>query len=1186
MFGLQRGAVGQSPVAQQVLLNRRQRHCPVLLECTIKLPEKLGARFVQSTHRSRESLNLTVVQELQPSGLLAVNAPQLQHGMVLSRIGGDSVVGQEHSAVMDALLVRPLLLTFVDSLHKVMRVVTDGDLRAAFDFAMSVRNAHSSGGGGAAHSAAAATAALASSAQRRDGKVLSAFEKRQDDALTVRRDLTNELRMTPGDAELTLWLNEVEEICRELDAVARQPDPVVHSVRPLRAPPQAAAPKRSADEIRRMVDTQMAKATVTADRKWMEERKKKIRVELTEVDELGSLQLNAGRRLEILRVFFDKHDPARDDETVKALWETNGGKCSDAVSAYALEEDNLSFSDLLDRLAREFGEDPLKYYLDEQRKRLRLTQLSAHRLQRHAAAIQEAEDVYVKSAVEAKAVDEAVATMRQRLAGTGEGLAPRVEREPHTVTVKFWSDEKPMGLSLEYWHSVARLGHRYVRITGIASDSLADEIPELEKGMTIEAINDIAPHEMRDSGSHLRALDTIYQALRQRPVLVTFGFRIAEQAEEKGLQEMRMTQAAVRDYAGMDEKTIAAKLRAFCANGANGNGGLIAFDELDVNGDGQVSRLEYLQVLEKKRSQVAVESVRDRERAREREERTVAARRQEEAREVSHAVHELRKAALSEDVKLMQSTLADYEGFENQDVALAWEALEVALIETKLRSQRKDEEATERAHRLLQLEQEAGDRKRRAERQLGSPARERAAAEITAHTLASRAKREDEREAAQALLAEAKLEGRRRAAIAIAADPVLRQVPSPRMGFTSLPPSPPHGSAEGVSTTEMAAEGTKGGLTHRVGRIGSGIAPAAATNQASSRGQRVLNGSERWALSGSLAESYVHADIDTGSSRSVASGVQNPGNQTQQPPPLPTRSAVRGDRSMPLQLRPSSLSHTHVPTDRGADSRKQRTQNLETAMKETDAFEQMDRSDGLRRERRGARTGSPGRAASGLRYGSPGRSTASGPGRSYALSGAISNDDDDSSDGEPMPGITKRRPPEAPYRGHKLAQQSWRPSGQGSSPGDARDHTSEGESTSTQPPPPPNMPPPPSVIARGPPPPSLPTRDRKQSMSDDSNDYSTEAEMTRLNQRAFVPSRRRRSPSRNAGWREEPSPSRSTNRHTNADTGITSRHTSLDRNRNANRGRERNSSVHQDRAVIVMPRSDTDQLNYDSALSF
>ena len=159
MASLERGAVGRSLVAQQVLRNRRQRQCPVMLDCNIRVPEKLGARFAQSTHRSRESLNVTVVQELQSGGQLAINAPQLQHGMVLSRIGGNSVIGLEHDVVMDALLARPLQLTFVDSLHKVMTVVTEGDLRAAFDFAMSVRNAHGHGGGGASHAAAAASAA-------------------------------------------------------------------------------------------------------------------------------------------------------------------------------------------------------------------------------------------------------------------------------------------------------------------------------------------------------------------------------------------------------------------------------------------------------------------------------------------------------------------------------------------------------------------------------------------------------------------------------------------------------------------------------------------------------------------------------------------------------------------------------------------------------------------------------------------------------------------------------------------------------------------------------------------------------------------------------------------------------------------------------------------------------------------
>ena len=250
-------------------------------------------------------------------------------------------------------------------------------------------------------------------------------------------------------------------------------------------------------------------------------------------------------------------------------------------------------------------------------------------------------------------------------------------------------------------------------------------------------------------------------------------------------------------------------------------------------------------------------------------------------------------------------------------------------------------------------------------------------------------------------------------------------------------------------------------------------------------------------------------------------------------------------------------------------------------MKERDAFEQMDRSAGLRRERRG----------------SPGRSAANAPavvGRSFAVSGAISNDDDDSTDGEPMPGITRRqRPHKAPYRGggHKLAQQSGRPSREVSMADVTHDDTSEGESTPTHPPPPPNMPPPPSVIARAPPL-SLPSRDRRQSTSDDDNDYSTEAEMTRLNQRAFVPSRRRHSPSRNTGRRQELPPSRSTNRYSNQHAGTGRRsHFSPDRSRGS-RGREHSSTAQHDPAVIVMPssrprrESDAEQLNYDSALSF
>lgn len=1108
MTAMLSGAMSQSRVAEQVLLDRRQRQCSVLISCTIRVPEPLGARFVQNTHRSRESLHLTVVQDLNPSGRLAIETPQLQLGMILSRIGDVSVIGREHNVVMDALQARPLQLTFVDSLHKVMRVVTGNDLRAAFDFAMSARHAHNSSGGGASYATTAALVALDPSVARHHDQIRHQFDKRRDDARAVRRDLQNELRMTPGDAELTLWLSEVEEMCRELDTVTAEPLPVsVAREGYLQSPPPrpAGKPARSQLELEKVSETRMAKTTIAADKKVTNERKSKIRKELIEKDDLGSLVLNAGRRLDILRHFFAKHDHTRPDAAIMALWEANGGKCSDPLATTAVQEESLFFSDLLDRLKRDFGEDPLKYYQDEQRKRLRTTLLSRERLEKHSAAIQEAEDVYVKSAAEAKAIDDAA----QRVRGIGETVAPQVDREPHTVTVKFWSDEKPMGLSLEYWRSVARPGHRYVRITGVAPDSLAEEIPEIEKGMTIEAINGVAPHDMRKADPKSRTLDTVYEALRQRPVLVIFGFRIAEQAEDQVSEDTRTIQAVVKGYVGDNEKSIAAKIRTLAADGTNG--GLVPFDELDVNGDGQVSRLEYLQVLEKKKSQVVVETLRERERAKEQEERTVAARRQQEAREVRNAVHELRKAASGDNVGLMQKTLSDYEGYENQDVAMAWAALEVALMEANRRARRKAEEAEEMTQRALRREQETDERKRLAEQQSVSPVRARVAADMTEHKLASRAKQEDEQDATRALLAEAKLEGRRRAAIAIASDPILRQVPSPRMVLSSGPPSPPGGRPS-----------------------------------ASIRKEEVLNGSERWALSGSLAESQMHSvSHPQDGQRPVASRSRGPTRQTHQPPPLPTRTEVHGHESSLLAMRPSSLSHAHVPTD----------------------------------------IGSLGHSAAGFRSGSPGRSGPNRPAvrRSPALIRATSNDDDDSTDDEDMPGITKSRQ----YRGgsRKVVQQGRNPFSQGAKPTPVvRDDTSDGEST-PPPPPPPNMPPPPS--ARGPPP-SLPNRDRRSQLSDDSHEYSTEAEMTRLNQRAFVSSRRRRSPARGSGGR----------RH---DVDGARRNDSPVRDRHRSRGYEHRSLMERDAAVIVMPSSNSrhgpygdrprrdsggTHNDYDSALSF
>ena len=258
--------------------------------------------------------------------------------------------------------------------------------------------------------------------------------------------------------------------------------------------------RRPLSEVKKSVEKLVERSTVAADARWRTQRESRRRPDLEEKDELGSLVMNAGRRMEVLRTFFDKHDPRRSDEAIQALWETCGGKCVE----YAIEEDNLAFADLMDRLKSEFGEDPLELYKAEQRKGYRTTQLSAHRLRSHKDAIREAEEAYVNSAAEAKAIEERAAEMRRRRAGTGDSVAPKVKREPHTVKVKFWSDEKVMGLSLEHWHSATRPGVRYVRVVGIASESLAEEIVEVEKGMTIEAIDGVDVAELKERSAARR----------------------------------------------------------------------------------------------------------------------------------------------------------------------------------------------------------------------------------------------------------------------------------------------------------------------------------------------------------------------------------------------------------------------------------------------------------------------------------------------------------------------------------------------------------------------------------------------------------------------------------------------------------------------------------------------------------
>ena len=1023
---------GVTPVAQSVLAHRRQRQCPVVVSVEARAPAPLGARFVETKHRSRESLNLAALQELQPGGQLADGAPQLQLGMLLTRVGGTSVVGAEYAQVMEQLQVRPVRLTFADSMHKIMRIVTNGDLRAAYEYARGVREAAAGGAGGGtarysslassqppAHSATATTAQGASA--------LRDFEKRVADAASTHADIQAELRASPGDAELTLWLHEVEEMRRELDA-AVQPAPSTATAGRQRRPDGVVGEQhRPLSEVKKSVEKLVERSTVAADARWRTQRESRRRPDLEEKDELGSLVMNAGRRMEVLRTFFDKHDPRRSDEAIQALWETCGGKCVE----YAIEEDNLAFADLMDRLKSEFGEDPLELYKAEQRKGYRTTQLSAHRLRSHKDAIREAEEAYVNSAAEAKAIEERAAEMRRRRAGTGDSVAPKVKREPHTVKVKFWSDEKVMGLSLEHWHSATRPGVRYVRVVGIAAESLAEEIVEVEKGMTIEAIDGVDVAELKER-SAARSLEAIYARLRQRPVFVTFGYQIAEAAEEAAQAQSAKTQAAVRNYAGVDERAITQRLREKVGgSGAGGHAALPSFDELDVNGDGRISRLEYLQALEKKKSQVVVETVREQERAKENEQRSVASRRQAEAREAQRAAMELRKAAAGGDIKVMQATLADYEGYANPEVALAWDELELALVQTHQRERRKLEEAKDAEARAVRLEHEAADRKRLAERQRRSPARERAAAEIASAKSVARTDREREREATEAMLAEAKLEGRRRAGLVIAADDALRQVPSPRLGVP--PPSAPADDA-----IEMVEEG-EDGVSQRIGGVGAGV----------------LGGSQRWALSGSLAESQPV------SQRSSADASRR---SKQRAPPLPRhRDAVTSSRS-------------RVSTARGREGRESRAESMRATLA-GGAFERMDSDEGLRRERR------PPRAQS------PERSTRSPPpGRSFNASGVVSNDD--TTDAEPAYGARLRSRPPAGRFGHD-------------------DSSSSSGGETTPPPPPPPHPPP-----AGPPQPLPPSRPSRERRAPDESDYSTDGESDRLKHRAFGPRSRARSPSR------------------------------------------------------------------------
>jgi hypothetical protein len=207
--------------------------CAVICQADALVPAPLGVLFVETMHRhSRRSF--IVASEVQPDGQLGVSTPSLQPGMVLTRVGGESVLGASYSDVMQRLQQRPIRLTFADSLHKVMRHVTAGKACKAAAYARNVKAAAASGltslptsalmalpGGGGGHSGAS----LATRTGHQGGEELSAegvaaeFRARVEDAEQAVRDTEAALEEQRGagygkaaDAELQLWLHELQQV--------------------------------------------------------------------------------------------------------------------------------------------------------------------------------------------------------------------------------------------------------------------------------------------------------------------------------------------------------------------------------------------------------------------------------------------------------------------------------------------------------------------------------------------------------------------------------------------------------------------------------------------------------------------------------------------------------------------------------------------------------------------------------------------------------------------------------------------------------------------------------------------------------------------------------------------------------------------------------------------------------------
>lgn len=160
----------------------------------------------------------------------------------------------------------------------------------------------------------------------------------------------------------------------------------------------------------------------------------------------------------------------------------------------------------------------------------------------------------VRTAPEAERAERA-ALKAQREAGGGNAeiaRKPTLRRSAHTLTARFWSDERPLGLTLELEASRHLASRRFVRIVSVAPNGLAAQLKEggmplLEAGMTLEAIEGEAACPDHGGGATAPRLEEIYAALRRRPLALTFGAGVQEQLEEEEAAKTALVLRSVRE---------------------------------------------------------------------------------------------------------------------------------------------------------------------------------------------------------------------------------------------------------------------------------------------------------------------------------------------------------------------------------------------------------------------------------------------------------------------------------------------------------------------------------------------------------------------------------------------------------------------------------------------------------------